>query len=290
MLFAAFCFSIMAVCVKFASHHYFVSEILFYRSLFSVVAIAAFAAIAKQSLKTAHWRAHLRRAACGVCSMSIWFYTLGVLPIALSVTLNYMSPLFISILAALAMLKSGRRASPLLYISVVLGFLGVLALLNPTLDRNNTGAIFLGIFGAFIAALAFRDVKTLTQLGEPEWRLVFYFSLFSSIAAAIGMIVQGSSPHHQEGILALLGAGIFGTLGQLGVSLAYGRGNPLVSASLQFSGVIFSSLWGIWFANERLSGLNVAGIILIAMAGIVSVGAKQMLYRPKHGKESVAIR
>jgi S-adenosylmethionine uptake transporter len=278
------------VCVKLASAHYLVSEILFYRSLFSVAAIAVFAAISRKPLKTAHWKAHLRRATCGVFSMSIWFYTLGVLPIALSVTLNYMSPLFISILAALAMIKSGRRASALLYISVVLGFLGVLALLNPSLDSNKTGTIFLGILGAFIAALAFRDVKTLTQLGEPEWRLVFYFSLFSSIAAALGMLVQGTSAYHQDGMLALFGAGIFGTLGQLGVSLAYGRGNPLVSASLQFSGVIFSSLWGIWFANERLSGLNVAGIILIALAGIVSVGAKQILHRPKHGNENIAIR
>lgn len=277
MLFASFFFSLMAMCVKVATETYSTPEILFYRSLFSVVAVAFYAVIFGYSLTTPHWQAHGRRAACGIFSMSVWFYTLGVLPIALSVTLNYMSPLFVSLLTGLAVLKAGGRLSKLLLLSVGLGFLGVLFLLNPTVAGNQAWPILIGVVAAFVAAFAFRDVKKLTNLGEPEWRLVFYFSLFTTIAAGIGMLIEGTSQHTTQGFLALMGAGAFGTLGQLGVSLAYGRGNPLVSASLQYSGVIFSSLWGVLLAKENISYASVCGIGLIISAGITSVAARNRM-------------
>ncbi|MBN6207488.1 DMT family transporter [Ralstonia pickettii] len=277
MLFASFFFSLMAVCVKIAATTYSTPEILFYRSLFSVVVVGAYAVACGQRIWSPHWVAHSRRAACGVFSMSVWFYTLGVLPLALSVTLNYMSPLFISLLAGFSLLRSGGRIPFLLMVSVLFGFFGVLLLLNPSVSENQGWSVALGVFAAFVAAFAFRDVKTLTNLGEPEWRLVFYFSLFTTVAAAIGMLFHGTSEHTTLGAAALLGAGAFGTLGQLGVSLAYGRGNPMVSASLQYTGVIFSSVWGILFAKEALSSTAIWGIALIVAAGIFSVASRRRL-------------
>jgi S-adenosylmethionine uptake transporter len=270
MLVGSLSFACMAALVKMAAPLYKPTEILFYRCLISLALITIFAYRRKLTILTPHWRAHLRRAACGTFSMGVWYYTLGVLPLSLAVTLNYTSPLFLGLITLVSGLKLGQSVSPKLYLALALGFVGVVFLLNPVVEGINQFAAMLGLLAGFVAAFAFRDVKFLTSLGEPEWRLVFYFSAFSSLAALIGMVVSGTTPHTIKGVLLLLGIGTLATIGQLAVSRAFGRGSPLVSASLQYSGVIFAAMLGLLVWNEKIGIVGWIGIAIISSAGVMA--------------------
>ena len=60
---------------------------------------------------------------------------------------------------------------------------------------------------------------------------------------------------------------ILGTIGQVLLTRAYGKGRPLVSAALSYSGIVFSAVLGIVVFGDRLPLLSWLGIALIVVAG-----------------------
>jgi S-adenosylmethionine uptake transporter len=69
----------------------------------------------------------------------------------------------------------------------------------------------------------------------------------------------------------LAGVGVFGTLGQLAMTRAYGKGPAIVTAALSYSGIVFSSVLGIVIFAETLPWVAWLGISLIVAAGIIAV-------------------
>jgi S-adenosylmethionine uptake transporter len=274
---ATLSFSLMAVSVKYAAPLYSTAEILFYRSLMSAALIAAYAVVTRQRLYTPHWATHSRRAVFGTYSMGVWYYTLGVLPIATAVTLNYSSPIFVALLAAFfgwrarlsgeAVVSTDNR---LLYLAIGAGFAGVVVLVDPQVSSDHVGASLLGLSAALAAAMSFRDVRKLIALGEPEWRLVFYLAANSALYAFIAMWFGTRHEHTLRGAGLLAMVAGFGTLGQLCLSRAFGRGHVLLAASLQYSGVVFAAIFGMLLWSEYPTLRSWIGIAIVAAAGVLA--------------------
>ena len=150
------------------------------------------------------------------------------------------------------------------------GFIGVMLLLQPTLERGQwLGALF-GLGSGIISSVAYLNVRRLGELGEPEWRTVFYFSALSAVGGLPWLLSAG--PFHAidlRGWLLLLGIGAFGVLAQLCMTAAYKRGKTLTSASLAYSTVVFSSIFGMLLWAESLAWLSWAGVALIIASALV---------------------
>jgi S-adenosylmethionine uptake transporter len=121
-----------------------------------------------------------------------------------------------------------------------------------------------------LSGLAFYNIKELSERGEPEARTVFYFSLFSTLASGLWMLLYEFHPLDLRGGLLMFGVGGFATAAQLAMTRAYTRGNTLVSASLAYSTVIFASLFGMLFWQETLSPGAWLAVALIIASGLVS--------------------
>ena len=96
----------------------------------------------------------------------------------------------------------------------------------------------MGLVSGFFAAIAYLNVKQLGQIGEPEWRIVFYFTLICTFGGGIWMGVHAFHPVSPRNFLLLLGLGTTATLAQLAMTRAYREGNTLVVGSLAYSTVI----------------------------------------------------
>jgi hypothetical protein len=64
-----------------------------------------------------------------------------------------------------------------------------------------------------LSAMAYLQVRKLGQMGEPEYRVVFYFSLTTNLVAGIGTYCSRTAaapfhPHTWHGALLLLAIGI----------------------------------------------------------------------------------
>jgi drug/metabolite transporter (DMT)-like permease len=271
MIAASLLFAAMGVCVKLASHAYSAAELVFYRGFVSVLILGGYIAWRRLPLATPHWRTHVARGLSGFVSLVAYFYAISLIPLATAVTLNYTAPLFLGLLLVL------WRREPMpaaLYAALLAGFAGVVLLLQPTVTREQWLGGALGLASGVIASIAYLNVRRLGELGEPEWRTVFYFALWATIGGLPWFL--SASPRLDmdiRGGLLLLGVGGFGTAAQLCMTAAYKHGKTMVAATLAYTTVIFSSVFALLLWNESLPLPAWAGIALIVGSGIAATRA-----------------
>jgi S-adenosylmethionine uptake transporter len=273
MVLASFLFATMGVCVKLASEFYAASEIVMYRGL---VGMAMTGLICRQrgvSLRTRLPGMHLWRSVSGVASLCLWFYAIAQLPLATAMTLNYMSSVWMALfLLGGAVLMGANRLDWRLMASVLLGFAGVALILRPTLDQQQLWHGLAGLVSGMLAAMAYLQVTALGRAGEPELRVVFYFSAGGALAGAVitGLTQGGLQFHSLYGAALLLAVGLLATTAQLSLTRAYATGKPLVNACLQYLGIVFSFGYGVLLFDDPLTWLATLGMLLIVGAGLAA--------------------
>lgn len=274
MLVAAALFALMGVLVKHASAQFSSAELVFYRSIFGLLAIWGVIAASHRRLfsplVTPHARAHVWRGLSGFTALVLFFYAIARLPLATAVTLNYTAPLFLAGLSAWWLKERHGRG---LVAAVLLGFVGIVLLLRPQVNGQAWVPALAGLVSGMLAAVAYVNVKALGRLGEPEWRVVFYFTLLSTLGGAAWMAVAGF--HRPQGAdwPWLVGIGVTATLAQLALTRAYHRGRTLTVGALAYSTVGFSAIYGVLLFGERLPGPAWAGMATVAAAGMLAVRA-----------------
>jgi len=270
MLVSGFLFACMGVLVKLSAVYFSSIELVFYRSMIGFLIICVIVSVRHLPLSTLYWKNHCWRGLSGLGSVLMFFYCITQLPLATAVTFNYTSPLFLTLLTTM-ILKDHFQW--LLAVAVVLGFAGVVLLLRPSLQEDQWSGGLIGLASGFFAAIAYLNIRHLGNLGEPDWRVVFYFTLISTIITSIWMLFNTFHPITPVNFLLLLGIGITATLAHLALKRAHRTGKILVVGSLAYSTVVFASLWGILIWGELLSLTSWLGIGLIVAGGLLSLRA-----------------
>ncbi|WP_127996296.1 DMT family transporter [Piscinibacter defluvii] len=272
MVLASLLFATMGVCVKLASAHYATGEIVFYRGLTGALMMAAFARVNRGTLRTAVPAMHFWRSVSGVTALCLWFYALGNLPLATAMTLNYMSSVWMALfLLGGAVMLGGARIDGRLIGAVLLGFAGVALILRPTIEQDQLWHGLIGLLSGMVSATAYLQVTALGRAGEPEYRIVFYFSAGGVVAGLLTTLWTGISPHRSlAGVGLLLAVGVLATVAQMLMTRAYATGRTLVNASLQYLGIAFSFLYGVLLFDDRVTAMALAGMALIVGAGIAA--------------------
>lgn len=269
MLVAGFFFAAMALFVKLGGAHFEAIELGFYRSLAAFLFIAGFVVAKRERVWNPHMGTHLLRSLAGTFGIIAYFYGIANLPLATATTLNYTSPLFLAVATTIVL---GERFSRWLIVAIVLGFAGVAMLLQPTFAAGREGAAMVGLFSGLLASWAYLGVRTLSRLGEPEWRILFWFGLFGTVGCAAWQAAFSTfHPVRWDNVWILAGIGVLGTLAQLAMTRAYRTGNTLVVGSLSYSTIVFSTLFMVTIWDDRLSPLGWAGIVVIVASGLLAL-------------------
>lgn len=271
MVLASFLFALMGVCVKLASALYGSGEIVFYRSLTGALMVAALSRWRGVSLRTAIPAKHFWRSLSGVTALCLWFVAIAHLPIATAMTLNYSSSVWMALFLLGGAAMFGRRSvDGRLLTTVLIGFAGVALILRPTVDQDQLWYGLIGLLSGMVSATAYLQVTSLGRAGEPEIRVVFYFSVGGIAGGAL--ITFGSTWHDHTpyGLALLLGVGVLATIAQLMMTRAYATGRTLVNASLQYLGIAYSFLFGVLLFGDRVTWTAVAGMLLVVAAGLLA--------------------
>ena len=274
MLVAGLLFGLMSVFVKLGAAYFSHIELVFYRSFFGLLLIYIIMRQQRVSVATQHWRNHLWRSISGTVALALFFYCITVLPLATAVTLNYTAPLFLTVLTILVFKD---KFHPPLAIAIASGFCGVVLLLHPTLARDQLLPGLLGLISGFLAGVALLNVKQLANIGEPDTRTVFYFTLTATFGSGVWMLFDTVHAITAQNFLILLGLGSTATLAQLTMTRAYRVGKTLVVGSLAYSTIVFASLFGMLLWNEVLPLSSWLGMALIIASGVLSLRLS-----PKH--------
>ena len=278
MVLASFLFATMAVGVKSASNSFTTFEIIFYRGLVSVIFMAVVVRARGASLRTPVPMMHLTRSGVGVLSLGSWFYAIAHLPLATAMTLNYMSGVWVAaFILGGALLYGQAQKQGALMATVMLGFVGVVMTLRPTIDHDQLFAGLIGLLSGIGAALAYMQVTALGKAGEPEERTVFYFSVGTAVVGAVGMAFTDMTPWSEvspHDAAWLIPIGVLAALGQWCMTRAYRKGATLVVASMQYFGIVFASVYSLLLFGDHIAPLGWAGIAVILASGVLSTALR----------------
>jgi S-adenosylmethionine uptake transporter len=280
MIVAAFLFSIMGVFVKLASTEHSTWEILFWRALVGLVVlipiIHSMNGGLRTGLATKYWSAHTVRNLSGTMAVTLWFASLAHLPIAVSMTLNYSSSLFIGVGCFVGAMWGrsatnlhGVRQGPML-LALVVGFIGIIFILRPTIAKDQLIWALMALTSGALAAVALMTVRALGRLKEPASRIVFYFTLSMLLVALMGMSLTGAHWPTWHALVHLVAVGGTAALAQLALTRAYGYGQTLLAANLNYAGILFAALWGWWLWNDQTPWIAGLGMLLVVGAGIIA--------------------
>ncbi len=274
MVLASLLFALMGVCVKFASVQYSAGEIVLYRSLMGLALMAGALRVRSMSWRTPVPAMHFWRSACGTTALCLWFYAIGVLPLATAMTLNYTAPVWITLflMGGTVLLGPGKTGLDGRVVTAVMaGFAGVLLVLRPTLQQEQLWGGLMGLLSGLISAMAYLQVSALGRAGEPGERVVFYFSLTGVVAGAgLALASGGLHGHTLRGALLLVATGVLATAAQWLMTRAYATGSAISIAALQYLGIAYAFGLGVWLFDDPVTAQALVGMALIVAAGVAA--------------------
>lgn len=267
MLVAGLLFACMGVFVKLGTPYFSNMELVFYRSFMGLVLVSVIFLHTQGTIRTMFWKSHLWRGISGSIALVLFFYCITRLPLATAITLNYTSPLFLTLLTLFVFRES--FSIPMI-LAVFIGFIGTIFLLRPTIDSEHLVTGLLGLLSGFLAAVAMFNVRQLSRSGEPEYRIVFYFSLIATLMSGSILLMTATHSLNWDHFLILIGLALSGTLAQLALTRAYATGNTALVSTFSYSTIVFASFFGIFFWHESLPAEGMLGMGLIIASGVLS--------------------
>lgn len=269
MLGSTLAFGTMAIFIRLATHSLPVWEVAFFRNTFGFLAllpilllpalrqprpIAAFAA----SVRTRQLPRYVVRTAIGIVSMFCGFWSIANLPLALAISLTYSSPIFVTI-AAILMLGEKVRARR--WTAVVLGFIGVLVIVQPW-SHAFSASTLVAVAAAVLAALVAIQIKELSQVDAADTIVFWTYALWVPMSLVPALLVW----EWPAGItwLWLLATGLMGTVGQLLWTRALKLGDVSALTPISFMQLPFVTFagWALFSESVGTNTLIGASIIL----------------------------
>ena len=207
---------------------------------------------------------HLLRAAAGLGAMYCIFFALNHLQLGEAVLLSFTAPLFIPLVACWWLKESVSIQTRL---AIVIGFVGVALILKPGSGVLRVAA-FVGLMAGVMMAIAQVGIRRLSTT-EPAMRIVFYFTLISTVVSAIPLIWSWQMAPLKIWV-ALVGVGVLAVIGQVMMTNGYRLAPAARIGPISYANVLFSTLLGWLFWSESLDLLTWVGAVLICLAGIMT--------------------
>ncbi|SEJ78631.1 EamA domain-containing membrane protein RarD [Cyclobacterium xiamenense] len=261
MLLAGFFFALMNVTVKFLPHIPAI-EIILFRSIFSFV--FSYLLLKKQQVPVLgkNKKLLILRGVVGSIGLITFFYTLQHIPLASAVTIQYLGPVFTSILGIFIVRE---RVRPIQFFYFAVAFSGVLMIegFDPRIEPLFLG---IGIVSALFSGLAYNVIRKLKNTEHPLV-IVFYFPLVTIPIAGLVSYFFWVVPQGWDWVLLLL-IGVLTQFAQYYMTMAYQNANLAKVASLNYVGIIYALGFGFVLFDETYNVWTYGGMLLV-LSGVI---------------------
>lgn len=266
IIFSAFCFSVMNMCVQLAGDVPFIQK-TFFRNFVAV--ICAVFVMVKQGIS---WKPQhngnipflIIRSLCGTIGIFGNFYALGHLLLADASMLNKMSPFF-AVVFSFIFLK--EKMTIFQIAAVVVSFVGSLFIIKPTFENVALFPALAGLIGGMGAGAAYTTVRVLGKRGEKGPYIVFFFSAFSCLVV-LPYLLFNFSPMTLFQFFVLIGAGIAAAGGQFSITAAYCYAPAREISIFDYTQIIFASILGFALFGQIPDIWSAIGYVVICSAAV----------------------
>jgi len=275
--------------VKLVSADLTLWQVFAARSLVATPLMIAVLIVARVSLKPRNPAWAMLRSALLVLAWITFYASLPVLSLSVAAVTIYTGPIMIALLSA-ALLK--ELVSLPQWGGVLLGFLGVIAILRPGTDAFSWFTV-LPLLSAAFYALAMVLTRSKCRDEAPlALGLTLHVSFVVTGLIATGILALlhldaetqmafpfllgnwGPMGLREWGVMALLG--VLSAAYVTGVARAYQIAPPSIIATFDYAYLVSAALWGFVFFSETPDLFTLVGMILITMAGLLVAAPKSL--------------
>ena len=257
-------FALSSALSKWQVAEYSFIEVLFFRAIASLVTCAALILprTGLRVLRTNRLRDHFGRNATQAIAQSLIIVAFGLMPLAGAVAINFSSPLFATLFAALwlkekvGLARAGALAT---------GFLGVLLVAAPGADSFRLGAMFAlanaVLFGSVTAA-----VRGMTTTESAE-TLTMYQMIFLTLFFALPLPFFFAWPTPADAT-AMIGNGVINAIGQYWWTRALSLAPPSAVGPFYYFMLVWSAALGFVFWGDVPTLALLAGSAIVVGSGL----------------------
>ena len=273
MILSGVCFVAMHSAAKYLADEVHIFEIVFLRCALVVVILSPFLfKEGKKSLFTKQPKNQIYRIVTNSIAILLFFYGLSISPLSLATVLNFTAPIF-TVIFAIIFLK--EKLTTYRFISLVLGFIGVMCVLRPDLSLNLGGILVLLSSLVWASSLIF--IKKLTKTDS---------AVTISLYAGVGMMpatFAAAYPYLEEinfvQFLFILFIAVSGTTAQTLLNSALKRGDLSFLLPLDFLRLIWSVLIGVALFGESTSVfLWLGGLFILFASTLIVTSERKIIY------------
>jgi len=270
MLLGIFALSAVAVAGREVSSDLDTFELMLYRSLLGIPVVWALARWRGEGLRTARLPLHFLRNVFHFTAQNLWFYALALIPLAQVFALEFTTPIWVVLLAPLALREPLTRMG---LMAVALGFVGILVIVRPGIVP-----LELAHGATLLSALGFAGTVLSTKLlsgTENTYRVLFYMTLMQAglallCAAPGGIALPVAANLPWIAVLGLCGIGAHFCITQ---ALRLAPAN--VVSPLDFVRLPLIAVVGMLLYGEPLEWAVFAGGALIVAGNLLNIRSQR---------------
>jgi drug/metabolite transporter (DMT)-like permease len=216
-------------------------------------------------LKTEVPSLHFIRDFAGLTSYYLYFIAIRYLNLTDATTLNYTAPFFVPLIWWIWM---KQKIDLHVWWSIIIGFIGVAVILNPSKQIFQEGFLF-ALFAGIASAIAFCALRLLNLNKEPMTRTLFYYFLLGVLLSAPFAFVYWVVPTGIEWMKAI-GIGVATVVAQMLLTIAYRYGTASYLSPLGYSTVIYAGMSSWLIFNTPPTIRSFLGTFLIIIGGVLT--------------------
>jgi drug/metabolite transporter (DMT)-like permease len=241
-------------------------QIVFIQNIVSLVLILPIALRkGPLHLSTSVLSTHLMRDLFGIGSYYLYFLAIRDLNLVDATTLNYTAPFFVPLVWWIWM---KQKVGLSVWWSIIVGFIGVALILNPTKEIFQLGFVY-GLFAGISSAVAFSALRILNMHREPMSRTLFYYFAFGALLMLPFAWAAWVPPTPSEWLQAA-GIGVATAIAQTLLTVAYRYGTASYLSPLGYSTVVYAGLVSWLFFDVSPTWRTLIGGALIILGGTVT--------------------
>jgi len=260
MLASATSFTVEAALIKTLGGDYPPTVILFWRQLVCVaLLIPLIARSPRLAFSTTRPGLMLLRSGIGVIGLLLAVVAYAELPLADANALSFTRTLWLAILAVLVLAEplGFRRA-----LAVLVGFVGVLIMLQPGMEGMSLSWAHAAAVGAaLLTALTILSVKVMAR-DHTVFTLTVYAATLGLFLSAPLAALTWVQPQVSD-LPALIGLGVFGLITLICYTKGMQMGEAMVMAPMDYSRLVFAAVVGAVVFAEAPTFATVAGAAVI---------------------------
>ncbi len=237
-------------------------QLLVYRNAICLLIVAVILTrLGWRSVSTQHIKRHLARNTVHLVGQYLWFFAIITIPLAEVFAIEFTTPIWTAILAAVFL---GEQLTRWRVLAIALAFVGVLLILRPGIAIIQPAALA-AVAAAVCFAITFAVTKNMVGFEQPL-TIVFWMHLIQLPLGLVPALAVGwtTSPMVLWPWIAVLGIAGFAT--HFCVAKALQLADATIVIPLDFMRLPIGALVGWWFYAESLDPMVALGALVIVTA------------------------